>query len=262
MFGNCGGLDMGDMKYALLFTRASSEYMTNALVTPTNHRKFTISVWLKRSSIGTFQAILNDQYTSNAGSLYFLDSNSIQFDIQDTVTVRSIATSAAYTSTSAWMHIVAVCDTTSATSTITGTSTDRMRLYVDGSQITSFNPASPFPPALNYSPTMNNSGNTHYLGRHAIASPSYYLDASMARFVFLDGQALDADAFGRRNAAGAWISKTVSEIASLANGTGANNAMLEFNDNSSTALLGNDYSSKNNDYSVFSLSTSDRRINF
>lgn len=262
MFGNCGGNDLGDLKYALRFTRASSEYMTNALLTPTNQKKFTISVWVKRASVGTFQAILSDQYTSNFSSLYFDNTNHLYFEIQDTVTVRTIATNATYSSTSSWMHIVAVCDTTSATSTITGSSTDRLRLYVDGSQITSFTVGSPFPPALDYLPTMNQSGTTHYLGGIATASPNYYLDAQMARFVFLDGLALDANPFGRRNASGKWISKTVSEVAALANGTGANNAMLEFNDNSSATLLGNDYSSKNNDYSPVSLSTSDRTINY
>lgn len=262
MFGNCGGNDFGDLKYALRFTRSSSEYMTNALLTPTNQKKFTISVWVKRVSTGTYQAILSDQYTSNFSSLYFDSSNNLYFDIQDTVTVRGIATSASYTDTSDLMHIVASCDTTSATGTITGSATDRMRLYVDGSQITSFTVGSPFPPALDYLPTLNQSGTTHYLGGLATSSPDYYLDAQMCRFVFLDGVALDADAFGRRNASGKWISKTVAEIAALANGTGANNAMLEFDDNSSATLLGNDYSSKNNDYTPVNLSTSDRTINY
>ena len=259
MFGNCGGLDRGDLKYSLKFTRASSEYMTKALATPTSQRIFTISVWLQRSSTGTYQVILNDGWTSNAGSLYFLNTNELSFEIQDTVTVRGITTTATYTSTSDLLHIVAVCDTTSATNTITGSSTDRLRLYVNNSQITSLTASVP---AQNYDPTMNASGTTHMLGRLGDGTINYYLDAKLSRFVFIDGQALDPSAFGRYNASGQWITKTVSEIAALASGTGANNVMLEFNDNSSASALGNDNSTKNNDYTVFSLSTSDRSINY
>mgnify|MGYP000850415092 FL=1 len=259
MFGNCGGLDTGDLKYSLQFTRASSEYMSKALTTPTSQRIFTISVWIQRSSTGTYQVILNDGYTINAGSLYFLNTDQLIFSVQDSSDVHSFNTTATYTSTSEEMHIVAVCDTTSSTNTITGTSTDRLRLYVNGNQITSMTASVP---PQNFYPKMNASGTTHMLGRLGDGTINYYLDAKLSRFVFIDGQALGPSSFGRYNASGQWISKTVSEISALASGTGANNVMLEFNDNSSASALGNDNSTKNNDYTVFSLSTSDRSINY
>jgi len=261
MFGNCGMSNLSDLKYSLQFTRSSGDYMAHSLATPTNRRKFTISLWLQRSSTGTYQMILNDGYTSNAGEFLFTSANNLEFSIQDTVTVRTITTSATYTSTSDLLHLMAVCDTTSATSTITGSSTDRMRMFVNGSQITSFS-GSPIAPALDYDPMMNASGETHMLGRLGDGAINYYLDAKISRFVFIDGQALGPDSFGKYNALGQWVSKDMPDIAALVNGAGANNVLLEFDDNSTASALGNDYSTKNNDYSVFNLSTSDRTINY
>lgn len=257
MFGNCGGLDTGDLKYSLKFTRASSEYMSKALTTPTDNKKFSVSFWIQRTGTGTTQGI----YTNAVDGIFFNASDQLDFYLYDIDigTTGRITTTATYTSTSSVYHVLCVCDTTSATTTITGSSSDRVRVYVDGVQISSFSSSSV--PLQNSIPMLNRSAITNELGRFDTYT-NYFLDAKLSRFVFIDGQALGPSSFGRYNASGQWISKTVSEIAALASGTGANNVMLEFNDNSSASALGNDNSTKNNDYTVYNLSTSDRTINY
>jgi len=257
MFGNSGGGDGGDLKYSLQFTRSSSEYMARSYITPTHSKVFSFSVWLQRSSTGTNQGI----FMNSVDGALFWTTDQINFYLHDTSLGQSgqLTTNATYTNTTSPYHFVFVCDLTSATATLTGSSSDRMRIYVNGVQVSSF--SGTIVPPQTMTPLMNRASTVNELGRLDTYT-NYYLDAKLSRFVFIDGQALDANAFGRYNSAGQWVSKTVSEISALASGTGANNVMLEFNDNSSASALGNDNSTKNNDYTVFSLSTSDRSINY
>jgi hypothetical protein len=124
---------------------------------------------------------------------------------------------------SAWYHIVLLIDTTQATSS------NRIKLYVNGSQITSFVSASY--PSLNYQTTAFLGGNSaaHIIGYGATTGATEYFDGYLAEMHFVDGQALTPSSFGETDAVtGVWKAKKYT-------GTyGTNGFYLKFANDSSS----------------------------
>lgn len=105
----------------------------------------------------------------------------------------------------AWYHIVVTLDTTN------GTADDRCRMYVNGTQITSF--ATKATITQNSSDSEINNTVKHYWGRSAhdthMTDGTYEgLQARMAHIQFVDGQALTADDFAFTNPdTNIWVAK-------------------------------------------------------
>lgn len=124
--------------YSIDFERDSTQYlsMSDTNLGAYDRAKFAISAWVKRESTGTAQAIMS-QYGS-AGSrafrFYFTSTDKLAFETSEGGTSLSgrLITTAAYTSTSAWYHVLVWLDSAN------GTAGDRMRLWVDGTEVTSF----------------------------------------------------------------------------------------------------------------------------
>lgn len=117
---------------------ASSQSLSQTVVNFvwTNHAKFTVGGWVKRSATGTENYIWNQGNGSQALQIEFDSSNRFRIDIFDLATGNStqgtLITSATYTSTTTWMHWMAQVDTANATAN------NRMRVWVDGTEISSF----------------------------------------------------------------------------------------------------------------------------
>ncbi len=108
-----------------------------------------------------------------------------------------LQTHAVFKDTSAWMHVVLVCDITNSTAG------DRIRLYVNGERITTFDSSSY--PSTSEQTTINHTGN-HNIGK--ISANSQYYDGYLADVYFIDGQALDPTYFGEFDEdTGVWIPK-------------------------------------------------------
>jgi hypothetical protein len=133
---------------------------------------------------------------------------------------------------SAWYHIVLAIDTTNA---IAG---NRMRLYINGSEVTVFDTDTQ--PSQN-TDTQINTTNSHVLGFFSVATANLY----MTEVNFIDGQALTATSFG-------YVSPTTGiwSPAKYVGGYGTNGFYLNFSDNSNTtaATLGKDYSGNGNNW--------------
>ena len=228
---------------SLRFNSADSAYLNRTPASAGSRTTWTWSAWVKRAGL----------YTTNAGPTIFdvgPDNGNFMFirflsDTQDTLdfgwTVSNsvaarLRSTASFRDPSAWYHIVAVLDTTNATST------DRMRLYVNGQRLTSF--GSTTYPAQNTATCYVNATNIHYLGRSA--EPTYrYMDGYISEVNLIDGQALDATSFGETDAqTGVWVPKRYS-------GTyGTNGFRLSFANNSSTTALGYDSSGQGNNWTA------------
>ena len=189
----------------------ANTYLTRTIGTPTLGTKFTYSAWVKRSSLGAVQNIAN----------MWADSNNLielRFDLQDNLSfyavnsssyVFDLETTAVFRDTSAWYHIVAKVDTTQSTSS------DRCKLYVNGSEQTSLS-ASDYP-SQNLTFSANASGNTHYVG--AKGNASAYFDGSMSHIHFVDGTAYPASTFGETDATtGEWKINTSPSVTYGTNG--------------------------------------------
>ena len=221
-----------------------------------NRKTFTISVWVKKC--GTPGNIGDDQYTlfscggggtgSYSGRLNFNTSDQLGFKVNNPAptTHAEVTTTRKFRDPSSWYHIVFAADTTQ------GTSSNRLKLYVNGVQETDF--ASTTYPSQDYDLYFNLNV------QHRIGSNSLWSDLTrsygnfngyLAEYNFVDGQALDPSSFGFTDPkTGVWMPKRYE-------GTyGTNGFYLDFSDNTSATTLGIDKSPNGNDFTPEDVSVS------
>ena len=160
--------------------------------------KGTISVWVKRSSLGTEQTIMG-QYTNSvySGRLYFNSPDTLRFqDYWNNQTTLSRESNMKFRDTSGWYHIVCVMDTANSDDA------DIIIFYVNGERIsmTNTNAATFKPLELQ----LINGGSTD-IGR---LNTSQYFDGEMSHFHYCDGYAYSPTDFGEYDANGVWKIKT------------------------------------------------------
>ena len=196
-------------------------------------------MWVKRSNI------------SSASTSYLLSVNSSQayvyFNTDDTFNIEQysggyqyrLKTNRVFRDTSAWYHLVIRFDSTN------GTADDRVRIYINGVQETSFSARTN--PSLNFDGAINNN-NAHFIGRDAAS----YWGGYMSEITFIDGQSLDPTSFGEFDEdSGIWKPIDVSGLT-----FGNNGFYLDFEDSSA---LGNDAAGSNN-FTVNNLTAIDQSI--
>jgi len=216
---------------SLRFNSADSAYLSRTPSSSGNKKTCTISAWVKRSKLGATQMVFTSRGPGNptAGPRDSL----LHFDSNDTVTVYFadgtyvLTTTQVFRDLSAWYHIVVAIDTTQATST------NRVKLYVNGSQVTTFSSSSY--PAQDYEFSSWNVGSQiQYIGCDEYINRRLFFDGYLADIHFIDGQALTPSSFAETDATtGAWNPKAYSGSYNV--GVGAVNGFhLDFADNSST----------------------------
>ena len=163
----------------------ASTYLTRTPTTE-NINKLTLSCWVKRGSLGSTQRIFSN--TSSEYLFYrFESSDQFRFTIVVDGGETTIKTNRLFRDTNAWYHLVVRWDTTQSTEA------DRIKLYVNGVQETSFNLATY--PALNSTSDMFNSGTPFEIGRYDGANNEYFV-GSMSHLHCCSGYAYDASYFG------------------------------------------------------------------
>lgn len=239
--GNGGALQVGNIvksqsttqiSRSLRFNSADSAYLDRTTGTGTSNKIGTWSFWIKRTSIDSRSFILGDG-TNDASSIFceFQADNTLA--VYDNSGGKSSVTTQLFRDPTAWMHIVFFFDTPQATST------DRFKLYVNGTQVTSFSSSSY--PAQNSTLNWGISGIGLRIGR---SGSSIYSNFYLTEFHYVDGQALTPSSFGETDANGNWVAKTYS------GSYGTNGFYLNFSDNSGTTstTLGKDNSGNGNNW--------------
>ena len=177
----------------------ASTYLTSSYGSTTNRRTWTYSFWIKRAGIGAEQHIWGAR---NASSEPYIDFRFESSDIINFYEYNSgsyglwLKTNRKFTDCSGWYHIVVAVDTTQAVAS------DRIKLYINGVQETSFStetyPAEDFDTPVNVSgylctvASLGNSGTGNFSG-------------AMSHFYFIDGLALAPTVFGSTDAtSGEW----------------------------------------------------------
>ena len=219
------------------FNDGSSDNLTKTFSTDgTSADIGTISMWLKRSLISSEQVILS---AGTSARDFF------RFESDDTLTFRRVSTyqlttSQVFRDVSAWYHIVLAFDTTQSTAS------DRIKLYVNGSQVTAFGTASY--PSQDLDIKIG-SAQLNAIGKDSEQNTPYF-DGYMSDVNFVDGQQLDPTSFGAFNANGVWapIIPTVSSY-------GTNGFRLKFEN---SANLGEDSSPNGNNFTVNNLTSVDQ----
>ena len=153
----------------------------------------------------------------------------------------ALITNALYRDFSAWYHVVCAVDTTQATAS------NRILLYVNGVQITSFVTATY--PTLNQNLNFNNTTSQQFAA--ATVTPANFFDGYLAEINFIDGQALTPSSFGQTNSVtGVW------QPIKYGGTYGTNGFYLNFSDNSNNTAttIGKDYSGNGNNWTPNNIS--------
>jgi len=223
---NRGSLATGyDIDNSCKFEIDNSESIVTTNQAAGNQKTWTWSGWLKRTELDGTQAFFG------AGSTY------IRFVSGDTLNVQqsgsSLTTNQVFRDTSAWYHVVWILDTTQSTEA------DRSRIYINGSQITSFSSATyPSQNADLDVGGLGSSSNWLQLGRWYAGGRRY--SGYIAEVHYLNGTVAEPTEFGEYDEdSGIWIPKKYT-----GGGYGTQGYYYKF-DNSSN--LGEDSSGEGHD---------------
>jgi hypothetical protein len=219
---------------SLRFNSADSASLNRTPASAGNRKTWTWSGWVKlsKTSFNNLLEVVGPTTPSTRTSFMVQDQNNIAF-FTDNTTSSLLTTTQVFRDFSAWYHIVLAVDTTQATAA------NRVKIYVNGSQITAFSTANY--PAQNLDTQVNNT-QLHTIGQ--VYDP-FYANMYLTEINFIDGQALTPSSFGETNAqTGVWQPKAYS------GSYGTNGFYLNFSDNSNTtaATLGKDYSGNGNNW--------------
>lgn len=229
---------------SLRFRNSAASYLNKSVTVAGNQTTFTYSFWVKRGSIaasGLF-SVQADIGAAPFARLWFNANNELQLTETTTgsVLLYDIRTVPVFRDCAAWYHIVAIYDSTNATSS------DRIRLYVNGLRITSLNVATY--PTLNQTSGLR-AATVQHIGKLAVNESQYCLDGYLAEVNFIDGQALTPSSFGQTDSAtGQWVAKKYA-------GTyGTNGFYLDFKDPTNTTTLCADKSGNGNNWTANGIS--------
>ena len=186
--GASGGYNLEN---SLRFRSSASANLTKTFSTAGNRKTWTYSCWVKRGKLLVSQSIFaTGPDTSNQFDILYSGANDTIAVIEETANVADVQliSTAVYRDPSSWYHIVVAYDTTQATAS------NRVKLYINGEQVTSFITAT-YPP-LNFDSRVNNN-TAHAIGSRA--QNTVYFDGYMTEVNFVDGQALTPSDFGDYN---------------------------------------------------------------
>ena len=232
-----------DITNSLRFNSGSSDYL-NRTMGSGNRQIYTYSFWIKKPLNATTQRLISVSGSGGSeGSFFFDTSDRLGADDYATSTGYGfqLRTNRVFRDVSAWYHIVLAFDTTQATST------NRIKLYINGEQYTWDNQTTQ--PSQNYNSQTNINGNALAIGRDNVSSSAYY-SGYISDVFFIDGQQLTPTSFGETDEdTGIWKPKAYT-------GTyGTNGFYLQFKNSSS---LGTDSSGNGNTFTVNNLTSIDQ----
>lgn len=220
------------VKNSLRFRQSNGAHFTRttSATAATNSKIWTYSVWAKKqitniptelfsatSGSSTCQFLLNGQPFDTDGSVTFYDGGSGPTNVKVATIQRD---------TNQWHHYVLAVDTTQADSA------KRVRIYIDGI----LQPLSTATyPAQNFQTGINNASTLHGVGCQISNGSDYggYWEGFMAEANFVDGQALNASAFGAFDANNNWVPQK------YAGAYGNNGFYLNFGDASQPTFASN-----------------------
>ncbi len=232
--------------YSARFNSGSSDYLNRTPSSTTDRQKATLSFWTKYcdDTSGNVGRLFNFGLYPSGTLIYFGDGaykGKLLIDnYSSTTQTISLITTQLFRDYSAWYHIVVAFDTTQATAS------NRVKLYVNGTQVTTFDTATY--PSQNENLFFNFSSSTYQIGKNH--QPAYF-SGYLSEVNLIDGQQLTPSSFGASNASGVWY--PIPYTGSY----GTNGFNLKFTNASS---LGTDSSPNGNNFTVNNLTSVDQSI--
>ena len=182
---------------SLRFNDDDSASLTRTPSSAGNRKTFTFSTWVKRSKIGGQQTILL-AYGADSNLGY----NALVFTTTGQLALLGwsanwLVSTALFRDPAAWYHIVLAVDTTD------GTANDRVKLYVNGSQLTDFGTRNN--PSQNDDFAINDDEEHNIGSRRAYSTSDDYFDGYLSETYLVDGSQLTPTSFGETNDNGVWV---------------------------------------------------------
>ena len=233
---------------SLRFRSSASAYLNRTPTTASNRTTWTWSGWVKLGALNPssgWNAIFGAYSDDNNRTFFYTNNNSVSnafyfFNVVGGTANCTLISTQVLRDVSAWYHIVVAVDTNQ------GTSTNRVKIYLNGSQITSFGTATYPSSSANF---MVNNNVAHYIGASSFSGINLFHDGYMAEINAIDGQALTPSSFGETSTTtGVWIPKKYT------GSYGTNGFYLPFTDTTSTSTLGTDFSGNSNTWTVNNIS--------
>ena len=222
---------------SLRFDDGFSDRLIKTFSTSGNQRTVTFSTWFKISALGTIRHLFSN---SGADSINLASNDTLEIQLGGSAE-GYLYLNRVFRDPSAWYHIVFNMDTTQSTAS------NRLKVYINGIQETSFSSTS--------YPTQNLQTGFSENVQHSIGSRSAnndrFFDGYMTETVFIDGQQLDPTSFGEFDEdSGIWKPIDVSGLT-----FGNNGFYLDFENSGS---LGADVSGNGNNFTVNNLTAIDQ----
>jgi hypothetical protein len=254
--GNGGGQRVGrfvpftgnpSIANSVIFNSADSAKLERTPSSNGSGTTFTISFWFKPTKLATTYSFFDNAPGGSAVNIFSIIYNSDNtilihgFDSGGSFSLN-LATNRTFEDTSKFYHFLVAVDTTQ------GTSTNRVKFYVDGDQVTSL--SSTTYPAQDATYGTNQTSVKQAVGYYPHNS-TRYLDGYIAEFNLIDGTALTPSTFGQTDTStGRWIPKTITGVT-----YGTNGVRLTFADSSA---FGDDTSGNGNDLTATNLASTDQ----
>ena len=242
ILGGASGQTTGyDIDQSLRFEDGDTPYLSRTPGSAGNRKTWTWSGWIKHSTVGSdyHENVFGAKTDANNYAYIVFEADVLRFfNYVSSSANGSTSTSAPkYRDPSAWRHVVIAWDTTQSTDT------NRLKIYINGEQLTL--PATVSYPTLNHDGIINNN-TPHYIGGQINGE----FDGYLAEMHFIDGTALDASSFGKTNSdTNQWVPTK------YAGSYGSNGFYLKFQDSSA---LGDDSSGNTNDFTATNLAATDQ----
>ena len=210
-------------------------YMHKVLGSDNEKDTWTFSLWVKRGKSGSTQRMMTHNGATSGKFFYLRWESNEQLHFHIGMSDGNFAgfdTTQVFRDHSAWYHIVCAVDTTQ------GTEANRVKIYVNGSQVTAFGTANY--PAQNTTASIGRTDTPMVVGALygsgfgiTSGSPQEFYDGYLAEVCFIDDSQLAADSFGEFDSdSGIWKPKDVSGLT-----FGTDGFYLDFEDSGN---LGND----------------------
>jgi len=219
--------------------------ITPASTTDAIRKTWTFSIWFKLGNLGaqagTRRFLFPRADGSNYGDIWLQADNTLRYQSFTSGVDISMITTQVFMDPTAWQHVVIATDTT-----IASPEADRIKIYHNGIQITSFSTATY--PAQDYV-TMMNSDSLTRIGND---DGSTYYDGYLAQIAMVTAAQLEPTSFGEfdSDSPGSWKPIDISGLT-----FGTNGYYLDFAD---SAALGDDVSGNGNDWTPSGLTATDQ----
>ena len=243
---NRGSVSTGyDIDNSLKLEDDNTEGMAKNFTGDGDRRTWTYSTWVKRTEITGSDAF--HLFGASYSNIQFMTNDLLRVELYDGSNTRYADLNRVFRDTSAWYHIVVALDSTQSTAA------DRVKIYINGVQDTSFNNNTYTNMSQNDQFDFGSASANYQFGYYfAGGSNDRRFCGYVAETHYVNGTALDETSFGEFDNNGIWIPKEYT------GSHGSKGFYFKFDDSSN---LGKDSASSGiGDFTLTNITAADQAV--